>query len=72
MARIPKRLQHTSYDKRDHSSGEDHKAGVAATIRSHDFRFRDERTVEGLGLERKQQKKMSQVKKLVSRKNDAR
>lgn len=69
MARIPKKLQHTSFDKRENARGENRKAGVAATIRSHDFRFRDERTIEGLGLDRKQQKKMAQVKKIVSKKN---
>jgi hypothetical protein len=54
--------------ERKNSSEKERKAGVAATIRSHDFRFRDEKTLEGLGLDSKSQKRMAHVKKLVSRK----
>jgi hypothetical protein len=54
--------------ERRNSSAKERKAGVAATIRSHDFRFRDQKTLEGLGLDAKAQKRMARVKRLVAKK----
>lgn len=59
--------QRSRHSEREISSGAARKAGVNATIRSHDFRFKDEKTLEGLGLDSKSQKRMARVKKLVSK-----
>jgi hypothetical protein len=58
----------TASASRSHSSEADRKAGVATAIGSHDFRFRDEKTLEGLGLDPKSQKQLARVKKFVSKK----
>jgi hypothetical protein len=63
-----KEITHSGQPGRRNSSEKERKAGVAATIHSHDFRFRDEKTLEGLGLDAKSQKRMARVKKLVAKK----
>jgi hypothetical protein len=63
-----KEMTHAHHSERGNPSVKERKAGVTATIRSHDFRFRDQTTLEGLGLDGKSQKRMARVKKLVSKK----
>ncbi len=63
-----KEITHSHQPGRGRASEKERKAGVAATIRSHDFRFRDEKTLEGLGLDIASQKRMARVKKLLSKK----
>ncbi len=68
MAKIPKKLQKIPPLEHKEREKEDQQAGVASTIQSHDFRFRDEKTLEGLGLDDKSRKQMDYAKKLTTKK----
>jgi hypothetical protein len=68
MAKIPKRMQKLPPHIQKGESHEDKKAGVESTIESHDFRFRDEGAIHGLGLDKKTRKQMSRAKKLSRKK----
>ncbi len=66
MAKIPKKLQKTPPSEKKGDSKDDPKAGVASTIRAHDYRFKDENAIRGLGLDEKSQKQVKRAKKLTS------
>ena len=68
MAKIPKKLQKLPPRDQKGERSEDKKIGVESTIRSHDFRFRDEGTIQCLGLDKKTRKQMTRAKKLSHKK----
>ena len=65
MAKIPKKLQKLPPHSHKEDDHEDKKTGVESTIHSHDFRFRDEGAIHGLGLDKKKRKQMARAKKLT-------